>query len=136
MPAGGEALLRESWAESVRRAPAGILVLGVALTLLGLGFVGGGLYLGLTRDDAGWVALAAGLLVGPVLLYLSLHLVRLTAWAWLAVVILLALLFASSVTRALSSPEAGLSPIGEIVVEVGFLLYLWSPGVRRAFGRG
>lgn len=135
MRAADDAPRGASWADLIRRAPVGVLVMGGLLSFLAAGFVLGGSYLGLSRADAGWVPWVAVLFAGPVLLYFGLHLLKLTPWAWLATVLLLVLLFASSIARAVLAPETGFSPFGEMVVEAGWLLYLWRPSVRQAFGR-
>jgi hypothetical protein len=122
-----------SWSEVIRRAPTGILVLGTLLFFIGAGFVLGGAYLGLTREDVGWGAWATALLMGPVVVYVALHLVRLTRWAWLSMVLTLALLLISSIARALGSSEIPLAPLLEAVAEIGFLAYLSRPPIRRAF---
>ena len=132
---GIEAVASSSWAESMRRAPVGVLAMGGVLCFLAAGLVLGGAYLALSRPDSGWVSWAAVLIAGPGLLYLGLHLTRLTPWAWLAVMLLLVLLIASSVGRLLAEPEAGLSPLFEVAVEVLVALYLMRRPVRRAFGR-
>lgn len=131
-----ELVFRASWGETMQRAPLGILAMGALLCFLAAGLVLGGSYLALSRADAGWVAWAAVLVAGPALLYLGLHLTRLTPWAWLAMVLLLVLLLGSSIVRAVVEPDAGVSPLGEIAVELGILGYLARRPVRRAFGRG
>lgn len=119
----------------MRRAPVGILAMGVLLCFLAAGLVLGGSYLALSRPDTGWVPWLSVLVAGPALLYLGLHLTRLTSWAWLTMVMLLVLLIASSILRAISDPDAGLSPAGELVIEAAVLAYLFRTPVRRAFGR-
>lgn len=119
----------------MRRAPVGVLAMGGVLCFLAAGLVLGGSYLAISRPDAGWVSWASLLIAGPGLLYLGLHLTRLTPWAWLAVVILLVMLMASSLVRAVTEPAAGVSPIGEIAFELLVLVYLMRRPVRRAFGR-
>lgn len=123
------------WEGHLQRAPVGVLVLGALLFLLGAGLVLGGAYLGISRPDAGLLPWVAALLVGPLLFYASLHLVRLTPWAWLAMVLVLVLLLISSVVRAVVSPQEPLSPLFEGVVEGAVLIYLARPHVRAAFGR-
>lgn len=126
---------RVDWNETIRRAPVGVLVMAGALCFLAAGLVLGGSYLALSTSDAGWVAITTIFAAGPLLLYVGLHLLRLTRWAWLAMVMLLLLLLLSSVARMIVSPEAGLSPVGEMIVEAAVLFYLWRPAVRAAFGR-
>lgn len=122
------------WAELIRGAPLGILILCALLFFLGSGLVLGGVYLAIARGDTGWVAWAMALLVGPVALYLALHLLRRTSWAWLAMVALLGLLLCSSVVRLLASPESPLSIAAELLAEILCLVYLVRPPVRAAFG--
>lgn len=130
-----ELVVSVSWTEAMRRAPVGILAMGALLCFLAAGLVLGGSYLALSRADAGWVPWAAVLVAGPALLYLGLHLTRLTSWAWLAMVLLFVLLLGSSIFRALTEPAAGVSPLGEIGVELAVLAYLARRPIRRAFGR-
>jgi hypothetical protein len=118
-----------------RPTPAGIAVLAMALCLLAAGFVFGGAYLALARADTGWVAWAAALVVGPLLIYVALHLVLLTRWAWLVMVLLLGLLLTSSIIRAAREPGIPVAPGVEVVIELGLLGYLFRRSVRQAFGR-
>lgn len=120
----------------LRRAPLGILVVGFALLLLGAGFVAGGVYLGLARADTGWVAWGGAVVIGPLLFYVAVHLLRLSSWAWLALVGLMALLLASALARFLLAGPHPLAPLLEMCVEIVLLVYLTRPSVRRAFGRG
>lgn len=122
------------WGDGIRRAPLGVLVIGVVLFLLGGMLVVGGVYLALARRDTGWFAWLSALLLGPVTVYLALHLVRRTPWAWLTMILLLGLLIASSVVRAVGSPSP-FAPLGELVLEAACLAYLVRAPVRRAFGR-
>lgn len=125
----------EKWPDIVRRVPAGVLVLAAVLFLVGSGMVLGGAYLAIARRDAGWMAWSTALILGPAVLYAAFHLLRLTRWIWLAMVMLLGLLLVSSLLRALTSPETPVSPLVEMAAEIGFLVYLHRPAVRRAFGR-
>lgn len=120
--------------ELFRGAPLGVLILCAILFFLGAGLVLGGFYLALARRDAGWMPWVVALVVGPTALYLALHLLRLTSWAWLTAVALVALLGASSLLRALGSPDSPVAPLVELGVEAVCLLYLLRPSVRRAFG--
>ena len=122
------------WSALIRSAPLGVLILCAVLFFLGAGLVLGGLYLAFARRDTGWVAWAMALCTGPVAIYLALHLLRLTSWAWLALVTLVGLLFVSSAVRAFGSPETRVSPMVEMAVEVLCLVYLTRPSVRRSFG--
>lgn len=123
------------WAERARRAPLGVITLSALLAILGGALVLGGAWLGISRAGAGWPVWAAGLLVGPLAMYLALQLLSLTRWAWLALVVLTVLLLVSSLARLLLLPGLYFVPIGEIVVEAALLVYLWRPQVRAAFAR-
>lgn len=122
------------WAESARRAPTGVLILSVLLTLLAAGLVVGGAYLAAARD-AGWTAWVSALGAGPLLLFVSLHLLRLTGWAWRVMIALLALLGLSSLARAFTTAEMPIAPLCELALEVVALAYLLRAPVRHAFGR-
>lgn len=126
---------RASWSDALRGAPTGVVVLGTLLLFLAAGCVVGGAYLGLARGGAGWVAWATALVAGPVILYLALHLVRLSRWAWQALVGMLLLLLASSAARAIGDAGFPIAPLVEIAAEATALAYLLRPGVRGAFGR-
>jgi hypothetical protein len=121
------------WAALIRGAPLGVLILCALLFLLGAGLVLGGFFLAIARENPGWVPWTMSLAIGPTALYLALHLLRRTPWAWSATVGLLGLLLASSAIRAVSSP--GLAPAAELAVEAALLLYLARRPVRQAFGR-
>lgn len=125
----------EGWSGVLRRAPLGVTVLGALLFLLGAGLVVGGVFLALSRREAGWVPWAAALLAGPAVIYMALHLLRLSRWAWLTMVLLVMLLLASSLVRVLAAPGELVAPLAEIAVELALLLYLGRAPVRRAFGR-
>jgi hypothetical protein len=123
------------WGEAVRRTPVGVLLLAGLLGVLGAGFVVGAAYLALARPEPGWVPAVMGLGAGPLALYVALHLLRLTHWAWLAMVLSLLLLLASSAWRLLTAPQRPGVAIAEIVLEVLALLYLARRRVRTAFMR-
>lgn len=122
------------WAELIRGAPMGVLILCAILFFIGAGFVLAGFFLAFARADSGWMVWTMALVLGPVVLYLAVHLLLLTSWAWLAMVALLGLLVASSVVRAVGSPDVLLAPLGELVVEALCLYYLARRPTRRAFG--
>jgi hypothetical protein len=113
----------------------GVLAIGFALLLLGSGFVLGGLYLALARGGGGWMPWLAILAIGPLLLYISAHVLQLSRWAWLVLVGLSALLIASALVRLLLAGPHPLAPLTEIAVEAAVLGYLSRPRIRRAFGR-
>lgn len=124
----------QGWAELIRGAPLGVVVVGSLLLFLGAGLVLGGFYLALARPDAGWMPWILALGIGPTALYLALHLLRRTSWAWLALVALLALLAVSSLVRLLNVPGPVLAPLAELSLEALLLVYFARPTVRRAFG--
>lgn len=126
----------ESWGEAIRRAPAGVLVLAAVLCFVGAGSVVGGIYLIFAATALGWAGWGMLLVAAPLTLYVALHLLRRSAWVWLAVMIFLVLLLASSVVRAIFSPGVPIAASAEIAVEVLFLVYLSRPRIRAAFGRG
>jgi hypothetical protein len=131
VPGGG----LSRWARTIRNAPAGILVLAAVLCFIGAGAILGGVYLIFTATAMGWAGWLMLLVAAPVSLYMALHLIRLTPWAWRAMVMTLALLLISSVARALFSPGIPVAAIAEIVVECVFLFYLTRPRIRAAFRR-
>ena len=125
----------ERWSELLRRPPVGVLVLGGLLAFLGAGFILGAAYFTLAGPELGWTAVLTGVGAGPLALYVAIHLVRLTHWAWLAMVLVLLLLLASSAWRLVVSPPPPTVPVLEIVAELFGLAYLTRPGVRGAFTR-
>lgn len=118
----------------VRRAPLGVLVLGVLLLFLGAGLIVAPVYLVVTgvegRRLPGWAAMAG---TGAVALYLSLALLRMRRWAWTAVVVLLVLLLGSSIVRAVVSNEPPGAELAEIAAELLALGYLARRPIRDAF---
>jgi hypothetical protein len=128
-------VIRVSGGAWLRRAPLGVLAIGFALLLLGSGFVLGGLYLALTRGGEGWMPWLAAIAIGPLLLYFSIHVLRLSRWAWLVLVGLGALLLASALIRFLQAGPHPFAPLTEIAIEAAVLGYLTRPRIRRAFGR-
>lgn len=123
------------WTAAIRRAPLGVLALATFLAFLGAGFLLGGFYLIFAATALGWAGWAMLLLAAPLTLYMALHLVLLTRWAWSAMVFLLLLLLLSSLVRALLSPGVPVAAFAELVLEVLFLGYLLRPRIRTAFGR-
>jgi len=111
-----------------------VLVASAVLALTGVGFVAGAGYLALARG-VGWVPLAAGLVLGPLTVYVAVHLLRGTHWAWLAVVLLLLLLLASSIWRLTAAEALDTVPIVEIAFEILGLGYLTRRPVRQSFAR-
>ena len=119
---------------AIRTTPLGILLVAALFAMIGLGTTVAGFYLMIEWGSLTlWAALVA-LVIGPTILYLTYHMVRLSEWAWMALVCLAALLLISSVARLVVSPSP-VSPIGEIVVELLLLFYLTRPKVRANFGR-
>jgi hypothetical protein len=125
----------DSWSELVRRTPLGVLVLGGLLGFLGAGFVVGAAYFTIAGPEVGWVPIVMGVVAGPLALYVAMHLVRLTHWAWQAMVLVLALLLGSSVWRLWVSPPPPTVPVLEMVLELFCLAYLFRPRIRGAFKR-
>lgn len=124
------------WSDSIRAAPLGVLVLAGLLAVLGGAVVVAGVYQAVSSREVGWFALASALLLGPVALYLALHLVRGARWAWMAALMLLLLLLGSSLVRAAGSRDLPLSPLVELAVEAAAIAYLLRPAVRRRFRGG
>ena len=123
------------WVELLRRPPLGVLLSAGALAFAGGGFVLGAAYLAFAGRDVGWVPVIGGLCGGPLALYVALHLIRLTHWAWLVMVLVLILLLASSVWRLAVAPPPPVVPISEMTVEILTLAYLCRRNVRAAFTR-
>ena len=125
----------DSWSELARETPLGVLVLGGLLAFLGAGFVVGAAYFTIASPEVGWVPILMGVVAGPLAIYVGMHLVRRTHWAWLAMVLVLVLLFASSAWRLWVSPPPPVVPIFEMALELSCLAYLSRPRVRAAFTR-
>jgi hypothetical protein len=125
--------LRPAVSDRDRAAPLGILLLAGLFAFLGLGSLGGGVYLLIeTRTLTSWAALTTfGL--APALLYLAYHLYRLRWWTWLSLVVLVALLFVSTLVRLLLAPGWPLPVFAEIAGELAVAYYLTRPGVRTRF---
>lgn len=123
------------WESMLRRAPLGVLVLSTLLGLVGSGFVLGGVYLALARRDVGWAVWAGALVAGPLIVFVAVRLLSLAAWTWSTMILLLVLLLLSSWVRLAVTPGVPTVPIVEILVELGALVYMARPSVRRAFGR-
>ncbi|CAN5768699.1 hypothetical protein BH23GEM6_BH23GEM6_06470 [soil metagenome] len=126
---------RRRWASSVPSAPVGVLVLAAFLFFVASGSIVGGLYLIFTAAELGWAGWSMLLVAAPVTLYMAIHLMRLTYWAWSAIVIALVLLLISSLLRAIFSPGIPIAALGEIALESLFLFYLSRPRIRNAFRR-
>lgn len=118
---------------AVSRAPTGVLLLAGALGVLGAGLVLGAAYLALDRQDVGWVPVVAGGGAGPVAIYVALHLVRLTRWAWQTMMLALALLLLSSLWRLVAAPPPPVAPLAEVAAELLAMAYLARKSVRSAF---
>lgn len=125
-----------AWGEVFSRAPIGVLVLGVLLSFLGSGIFLGGVFFAFGGTPGSWVAWLMMLLVGPLVLYVALHFLMLRHWAWLVIVLLLALLLGSSLIRTVTAEGAPVAPLAEVVVEILSLAYVVRPRVRAAFAAG
>lgn len=124
-----------AFSDTFRRAPLGILVLAVLLGVMGVGLLLGAVHVFLSGREFGPTALAAAFVFGPLCLYLAVHLIRLSRWAWLAMMALVALLLISSTARAVLTTGPRFLPVAEIAVELLFLVYLRRRDIRGAFGR-
>lgn len=122
------------WEELIRGAPLGVLIVCSLLFFLGAGFVLGGFYLAMAGSAAGWLPWVMTGVVGPVTLYLALHLLRLTPWSWLALVVLTVLLTGSTLVRLVGSSGSLVSLLVELALETVSLVYLMRPAIRRTFG--
>jgi hypothetical protein len=120
----------------IRHAPFGVLVLAAILATLGAGIVAGGLYLVVTDPALRWWAAVSSLLLGPLVLYVAVELVRLAHWTWLTLVIVGGLLLASSVLRLVLAPGLPRAPLLEVGVTLTALFYITRPAIRRSFGWG
>jgi hypothetical protein len=123
------------WAQAIRSAPLGVLVLAAVLCFVAAGSVLGGVYLIISAAGMGWAGWMMLLVAAPVTLYMALHLIRRTPWAWSAIMMALLLLLVSSVLRAIFSPGVPVAALGEIAVEGLFLYYLSRERIRSAFRR-
>jgi hypothetical protein len=124
------------FAARFRRAPLGIVLLTCLFAMSGAGLMAGGGYVLLSGQSVTPWAGAAAILVGPAVLYVAYHLLRLTHWTWLALVMLTGLLFLSSVVRLIVSPGISVPAILEIIGELALAFYLSRPGVRQVFSTG
>lgn len=93
----------------------------------------GGIYFTVTEPGRGWMPLLTGVVLGPLFGYMAYHLLRLTGWAWLTLVLLTVLLLASSIILTFITPDLSRHPLVEIAAEVLLLVYLMRPSVRGAF---
>ena len=119
----------------LRSVPIGVLVIAAFFGILGLGSVTAGLYMVVQERSIGLWAAVTGLLGGPLILYLAWHMLRLSRWSWLALMVLVWMLFLSSVVRFVVAPGLAVSQLGEVVLEVAIAYYLLRPRVLAAFGR-
>jgi hypothetical protein len=126
-PGGGAS----SWADVVRRAPTGILVLAALLALMGAALLVAGIYLVLA-GESGWFG-GVMIAVGPLMVYVAGQFVQFVRWAGMVVGVLIVLMLISSVIRVIA--ESGLpgAAVAEIVVELGWLAYLARPRIRSLF---
>jgi len=96
--------------------------------------VGGGWLVLFGASGSVWAG-ALAVVAGPGILYLCIHLVRRTRWAWSAVLVLVVLLLGSSLVRLAVTPSLQVAVLAEIAVELALAYYLTRPEVRGAFGR-
>lgn len=127
--------LTESFGDRLRQTPIGIMMIAALLTILGVGSLAGGGYLLLEREAVSLWGVAAGLIGGAAILYLTYNLVQLVRWTWMTLVVLLALMTVSSVLRLFVVPEIAIAPIAELLIEAVAAYYLTRPSIRRRFGR-
>jgi hypothetical protein len=123
------------WIQSIRSAPVGVLILAAVLCFVAAGAILGGIYLVFSATAMGWAGWAMLVVAAPVTLYMALHLIRLTPWAWSTMMMALVLLLVSSLARALFSPGIPIAAFGEVLLELIFLYYLSRERVRVAFRR-
>ena len=119
---------------SLRTLPTGILLMIAFLLILGVSALAGGVYLLLRAEPVSAWAVGTGLVGGPAILYLAFHMRRLERWTWMTLMVMLALMAASSVVRLVVSPGPSIAPIGELVIEAAAAFYLTRPSVRDRFG--
>jgi hypothetical protein len=124
-----------AWNELLRRPPVGVLIVSAILAILGAGSVLGSAFMAVTHPQLGWLPLLTGLVGGALILYVAAHLLWLTHWAWLALVLLVGLLIASSLWRLAISPPPPFASLAELVVELAVLGYFLRRDVRGAFVR-
>jgi hypothetical protein len=128
-------LAEPAWSELLRRPPTGVLIVSAILAVLGAGSVLGSAYLAFAYPQVPWPTLATGAVAGPLTLYVAVHLLRLSHWAWLTLVLMIGLLMLSSLWRLLVAPPPPVAPISELALEIGALVYLLRKDVRTAFVR-
>ena len=129
-PADGQRALVE-WARS---APAGVLAISGVLALTGTGLVLGAVYLAV-MGSVGWMPVVAGVVAGPLTVYVAVHLLRGTRWAWSTLLMVLLLLVISSIGRVLAARGIAAIPVVELAVETIAIVYLTRPSVRGTFRR-
>jgi hypothetical protein len=121
-------------AARARGAPLGILLIAAILAVIGIGSVSVGLYLALADGVPSlWAGLIA-IVVGPTILYLAYHLLSLTRWAWIALLVVTGLLFVSSLVRIAVTPEFPVVALMEIIAELALAYYLTRGRLRGKFG--
>lgn len=119
----------------LRATPLGILLVAALLAMIGLGTILAGFYLMIEEGSLTLWASVVALVIGPTILYLTYHILRLSHWAWMALLAVAVLMLCSSLVRLFVSPTP-LSPAAEIAVELLLLYYLTRPKMRARFGRG
>ncbi|HUE97564.1 MAG TPA: hypothetical protein VMN39_12965 [Longimicrobiaceae bacterium] len=124
----------DGWSKRLRQTPTGMLLISALLAIIGFGSLFAGVYLLMEQRQVSYWGVATGMIGGPALLYLAYHLVRFTRWTWLALIVLLALMAASSVLRLVVAPGLGIAPAVELIIEAAAAYYLMRPGIRSRFG--
>ncbi|MEX2583232.1 MAG: hypothetical protein WD766_08150 [Gemmatimonadota bacterium] len=127
---------RRSISRALRGTPFGILLMAAVFAMIALTAMAGGVYLAFFGSSGSVLVGVLAVVAGPAILYLCYHLVQMSRWAWLAVLVLVALLFLSSVARVAVTPTVQISSLAEILIELVIAYYLTRPGLRRAFGWG
>lgn len=120
-------------ATKARGAPLGILLIAALFGIGGAGAVMAGGYLALTGGVAAAPSAGIAMAVGAAVLYLVSNLLTLARWAWVALVLLVALLLVSSVARLFLFPDAVGVLLAEIALEIVIAFYLTRERIRTRF---
>jgi hypothetical protein len=119
---------------ALRRAPLGVLLISAMLVIGGVGSLVAGGYLLLREGSLSTWAGATSIVIGPAILYFAYELVRLARWTWLALAVLLVLLFLSSIVRAIVSPGVPTAALLEVVLEIVAAAYISRRTIRTTYG--